>query len=116
MTADEQIILQTYLLRIAVISSEDEFEEWYRVKARSKKGKSATVADLAEAKAYALGCSDVLLQKEVMASTYDQILRNLAKEFMAERHKTVGSESTVFPPAWLYLPIGPEGPRPWPVG
>ena len=116
MTEDEQIILQTYLRRIGAISSDDEFDEWYRVKARSKKGKSEVTADLAEAKSYALGCSDVLLQKEVMASTYDQILRNLAKEFMAERHKTVDSEPTVFPPAWLYLPIGPEGPRPWPGG
>ena len=115
MTDDERTILQTYLRRRGVIS-DDEFEEWFQMNMRTRKGKNTVTVVLAEARAYALGCADVLLQKEVMASTYDQILRNLAKEFMAERHKTVGSESTVFPPAWLYLPIGPEGPRPWPVG
>ena len=120
MTADEQIILQTYLLRIAVISSEDEFEEWYRHRHESEEAEAEYKAILDLANAYALGLRDAKLQAEAWVEgidrTYNLILRNTTKEIMEERHKPVGSESTGSPPAWLYLPIGPEGPRPWPVG
>ena len=108
MTADDRTVLQTYLRRRGVIS-DDEFEEWLQMNMRTRKGKTTVTVVLAEAKAYALGCADVLLQKEVMAATYDGILQNLARELIAER----ASRQSVAG-GWLYLPVGPEGPRPWP--
>ena len=102
MTSYEQTILRTYLLRIAGISSEDEFvaEEFIESSDEFK-------ATLAEAKAYALGCADGGLQKEAMASTYDGIMRNLVEVLMADRQRRTHSQD------WEYLPVGPEGPRPW---
>ena len=85
MTDDEQTILKAYLLRT---------------------GKAK--APLSEAQAYALGCADVGLQKEVMATTYDSIMRNLVEVLMSDRQRRTHSQS------WEYLPVGPEGPRPWP--
>ena len=91
MTADEETVLQTYLLRTGAISSPSAFEEWCRVTGRSRKGKSTLSVVLAEAKAYALGCADVLLQKEVMASTYDTICRTMSETLMADRQRRADS-------------------------
>ena len=55
MTADEQTILQTYLLRIGAISSEDDFEEWYRQRHESEEAEAEYKAVLDLANAYALG-------------------------------------------------------------
>ena len=81
MTADEETILRTYLLRIGAISSEDDFEEWYRMSTDSKKGKCATVALLAEARAYDLGLRDAKLQAEAWVEgidrTYNLIIKGL---------------------------------------
>ena len=116
MTAEEEAKLRTYLIRIGAISSEEELI--------TRRHKSKAMLD--QAQAYALGCSDALLQKEAMASTYDGIIRNLAEVLMAERTRARKglvtetnpsvSETGRLTPAWLYLPVGPEGPRPWPDG
>ena len=128
MTDDEQTILQTYLLRIAAISTPTDFEEWYRISTDTEDGKAATEALLDQARAYDLGLRDAKLQAEAWVEgidrTYNLILGNMTKEIMAERtRKGVDAASTPsvsetgsLTPAWLYLPVGPEGPRPWPDG
>ena len=113
MTSDEQTILRTYLLRIGAISSEDDFEEWCQINMRSKKGKVPTVGTLAEARAYDLGLRDAKLQAEAWVEGIDRTYNLIFKGLMAERKKGVSVERTPSPP-WLYLPVGPEGPRPWP--
>ena len=112
MTADEETILRAYLGRIGAIA-EDDFEEWYRQRHESEEGEAEFKAALAEAQAYALGRTDVHEIKEIEARTYNTIIENLAKVLIAERTKRnkVSEDSTVSP--WLYLPVGPEGPRPW---
>ena len=90
MTVEEEEKLKTYLVRTDAISAEAEeaeFDAWCQDRYESKEGEAEFKAVLAEAKAYALGCSDVLLQKEIMASTYDRILKNLAEVLMSERHR-----------------------------
>ena len=99
MTDDEQQVLKNYLLRIGA---------W--------EGELTTVVNLAEAQAYALGCADVRLQQEIMASTYDSIIKTLAETLMAERQKEIASRATSTSTSWFYLPVGPEGPRPWGTG
>ena len=126
MTADEQIILQTYLLRIGAISSEDDFEEWYRMSTDSKKGKVATVALLELARAYNLGLRDAKLQAEAWVEGIDRTYNLIIKGLIAERKRARKglvtetnpsvSETGSLTPAWQYLPVGPEGPRPWPDG
>ena len=117
MTADEQTILRTYLLRIGAISSEEEFEEWHRVSTDSKEGKAATVTLLEMARVYDLGLRDANLQAEAWVEGIDRTYRLIIKGLIAER--TRGS-SKLFQPEivspWQYLPVGPEGPRPWPDG
>ena len=117
MTADEEAKLRTYLLRIGAISSEDDFEEWYRVSTRSRKGKVATVATLDLARTYDLGLRDAKLQAEAWVEGIDRTYNLIIKGLIAER--TRGS-SKLFQPEivspWQYLPVGPEGPRPWPDG
>ena len=90
MTVDEQTILQTYLLRIGAISSEDDFEEWYRESTDSKKGKAATVALLDLARSYDLGLRDAKLQAEAWVEgidrTYNLIIEKLIAHFdLADR-------------------------------
>ena len=74
MTADEQTILRTYLIRIGATSSEDEFI--------TRRHKSKAMLD--QAQAYALGLRDAKLQAEAWVEgidrTYNLILRNLAGE------------------------------------
>ena len=110
MTADEETILKAYLGRTGAIA-EDDFEEWYRQRHESEEGEAEFKATLAEAKAFAMGCADVHEIKEIEARTYNTIIKNLAEVLIAERTKTVNPNSTGSP--WLYLPVGPEGPRPW---
>ena len=112
MTADEERVLRAYLGRIGAIA-EDDFEEWYGQRHESEEGEAEFKAALAEAQAYALGRTDERMLKEVMANTYDTIIRNLGEVLIAERTKRnkVSEDSTGSP--WLYLPVGPEGPRPW---
>ena len=112
MTVEEEEKLKTYLVRTDAISAEAEeaeFDAWCQDRYESKEGEAEFKAVLAEAKAYALGCSDVLLQKEIMASTYDRILKNLAEVLMSERHRADRP-----PPGPMGIPIGPAGPRPGP--
>ena len=90
MIADEQIILQTYLLRIAAISSEDEFEEWYRQRHESKEAEAEYKAVLDLANAYALGLRDAKLQAEAWVEgidrTYNLIIEKLIAHFdLADR-------------------------------
>ena len=114
MTADEETILRTYLLRIGAICSEDDFEEWYRMSTDSKKGKCATVALLAEARAYDLGLRDAKLQAEAWVEGIDRTYNLIIKGLLSERTRGAKlSQETIVSP-WQYLPVGPEGPRPWP--
>ena len=114
MTADEQTILRTYLLRIGAISSEEEFEEWHRVSTDSKEGKAATVTLLEMARAYDLGLRDANLQAEAWVEGIDRTYRLIIKELLAERQKGLVSVTNPSTTGWQYLPVGPEGPRPWP--
>ena len=109
MTDDEQTILKAYLMRVGTIASEDDFEEFCRQDAKKGKGSCLAIV-LAESKAYALGCADVHQIKEIEARTYNTIIENMARVLIAERTRAVSSCVK----SWLYLPIGPEGPRPWP--
>ena len=114
MTADEQTILRIYLLRIGAISSEEEFEEWHRVSTDSKEGKAATVTLLEMARAYDLGVRDANLQAEAWVEGIDRTYRLIIKELLAERQKGLVSVTNPSTTGWQYLPVGPEGPRPWP--
>ena len=114
MTADEQTILRIYLLRIGAISSEEDFEEWHRVSTDSKEGKAATVTLLEMARAYDLGLRDANLQAEAWVEGIDRTYRLIIKELLAERTKGDNLSQAVINSPWQYLPVGPEGPRPWP--
>ena len=90
MTADEQTILQTYLLRIGAISSEDDFEEWYRQRHESEEAEAEYKAVLDLANAYALGLRDAKLQAEAWVEgidrTYNLIIEKLIAHFdLADR-------------------------------
>ena len=113
MTADEQTILRIYLLRISAISSPADFEEWHRVSTDTKKGKAATVALLELARAYDLGLRDAKLQAEAWVEGIDRTYNLIIEKLIAGRTRgSVSPEATGSP--WHYLPVGPEGPRPWP--
>ena len=89
MTADEEKVLTTYLLRLGAISAPADFEEWYRISTDSKEGKDATVTLLGLARAYDLGLRDAKLQAEAwverIRSTYDRIIEKLiANSYMAD--------------------------------
>ena len=89
MTADEETVLTTYLLRLGAISAPADFEEWYRISTDSKEGKDATVTLLGLARAYDLGLRDAKLQAEAwvegIRSTYDRIIEKLiANSYMAD--------------------------------
>ena len=111
MTDDEKTVLTQYLIRLGALPSPADFEEWHRQSTDSKEGKKATVTLLANARAYDLGLRDANVQAEAwvegIRSTYDRIIEKL----MAFRTQPVNPDSTGSP--WLYLPVGPEGPRPW---
>ena len=114
MTADEETILRTYLLRIGAISSPADFEEWYRLSTDSKKGKAATVALWDLARSYDLGLRDAKLQAEARVEGIDRTYNLIIKGLIAERTRGAKlSQETIVSP-WQYLPVGPEGPRPWP--
>ena len=111
MTDDEKTVLTQYLIRLGAISAPADFEEWYRISTDSKDGADATVTLLGLARAYDLGLRDANVQAEAwvegIRSTYDRIIEKL----MALRNQPVNPDSTGSP--WQYLPVGPEGPRPW---
>ena len=117
MTADEQTILRIYLLRIGAISSEEDFEEWHRVSTDSKEGKAATVTLLEMARAYNLGLRDAKLQAEAWVEgidrTYDLIIKGLIAERQLLQREISNPAKPPTGSPWLYLPVGPEGPRPW---
>ena len=90
MTADEETVLTTYLLRLGAISAPADFEEWYRESTDTEEGKAATVTLLGLARAYDLGLRDAKLQAEAWVEgidrTYNLIIEKLIAHFdMADR-------------------------------
>ena len=112
MTADEETVLTTYLLRLGAISSLADFEEWYRVSTATEEGKAATVTLLELAQVVDLGLRDAKLQAEAWVEGIDRTYNLIIEKLLAGRTRgAVSPEATGSP--WHYLPVGPEGPRPW---
>ena len=113
MTEDEETVLTTYLIRLGAISSPADFEEWHRISTDSKEGEDATATLLDLARAYDLGLRDAKLQAEAWVEGIDRTYNLIIEKLIAGRTRgSVSPEATGSP--WHYLPVGPEGPRPWP--
>ena len=113
MTADEETVLTTYLIRLGAITTPADFKEWYRESTDTNEGKAATVTLLDMARAYDLGLRDAHVQAEAWVAGIHETYQLVIKELIAGRTRgAVSPEATGSP--WQYLPVGPEGPRPWP--
>ena len=112
MTDDEKTVLTQYLIRLGALPTPADFEEWHRESTDSAEGKAATVTLLANARAYDLGLRDANVQAEALVAGIHETYQLVIKELIAGRTRgSVSPEATGSP--WQYLPVGPEGPRPW---